>query len=167
MFKIDQVKNLLDCEQCNHLLVDPVALPCGYSVCKKHLDELMEASPKESNTFLCKLCDDEHYIPKKGFAINKRFQNALGIKLNTLKLNPVYEECKTEINDARINIQKLEILEKNPENLISEYFEELKRHVELRRDELKLKLDNCSDQIIESIESAKENCIKSSKETKI
>jgi len=42
----------------------------------------------------------------------------------------------------------------------------LKRHVDLRREELKLKLDNCSDQIIESIESAKENCIKSSKETK-
>ncbi len=83
-----------------------------------------------------------------------------------MKLNPVYEECKTEINDARINIQKLEILEKNPENLILDYFEELKRHVDLRREELKLKLDNCSDQIIESIESAKENCIKSSKETK-
>ncbi len=78
MFKIDQVKNLIDCEQCNHLLVDPVALPCCYSVCKKHLDELMEASPKESNT-LCKSCDDEHYIPKKGLAINKRFQNALDI----------------------------------------------------------------------------------------
>ena len=115
---------------------------------------------------MCKLCDDEHYIPKKGFAINKRFQNALDIKLNTLKLNPVYEECKTEINDARINIQKLEILEKNLENLILEYFEELKKHVDLRREELKLKLDNCSDQIIESIESAKENCIKSSEETK-
>ena len=97
MFKIDQVKYLLDCDHCNNLLVDPVAIVCGNSVCKKHLDELMEASPKESNTFLCKLCDDEHYIPKKGFAINKRFQNALDIKLNTLKLNPVYEECKREI----------------------------------------------------------------------
>ena len=70
-------------------------------IAKKHLYELLESSPKESNTFVCKILDDEHYIPKKGFAINKSFQNALDIKLNMLKLNRVYEECKTEINDAK------------------------------------------------------------------
>jgi len=162
-------------------LVDPVTLPCGHTVCKRHadeqlegpnkpkkikFDELMEASPKESNTFLCTLCDDEHYIPKKGFAINKRFQNALDIKLNTLKLNPVYEECKKEIDDAKNNIQKIENLNKDPENCIYEFFEELKREVDLRREKLKLELDNSSDEILQFIESAKDNCIKLSKETK-
>jgi hypothetical protein len=104
---------------------------------------LLESYPKDSNTFPCKLCDDEHYIPKKGFAINKTIQNALDIKLNTLKLNPVYEECKSEINDAKISIQKIEILEKDPDNYIFEYFEEFKRQVDIRREELKLKLDEC------------------------
>ena len=74
----------------------------------------------------------------------------MDIKLKTLKLNPVYEECITEINDAKINIQKIEILEKDPENYIFEYIEEFKRQVDLRREELKLKLDNCSDEIIKS-----------------
>ena len=166
MFKIDQVKNLFDCKQCNQLLVDPVTLLCGYSVCKRHIDELLESNSKESNTFLCKLCDDEHCIPKKGFAINKSIQSALDIKLNTLKLNPVYEECKSEINYAKNNIQKIENLEKDPENYSFEYFEELKRQVDLRREKLKLELDNYSDEIIQSIESAKENCIKMSKESK-
>jgi hypothetical protein len=142
-YKIDQVKNLFDCKQCDQLLVDPVTLLCGYSVCKRHLDVLLESYPKDSNTFPCKLCDDEHYIPKKGFAINKTIQNALDIKLNTLKLNPVYEECKSEINDAKISIQKIEILEKDPDNYIFEYFEEFKRQVDIRREELKLKLDEC------------------------
>ena len=40
----------------------------------------------------------------------------------------------------------------------NEYFEELKRQVDLRREELKLKLDNYSDEIIQSIESTKDNC---------
>ena len=166
MFKIDQVKNLFDCEQCYQLLVDPIALPCGTSVCKTHLDELLEYSPKESNTFLCKLCDDEHSVPKKGFVIHKRIQNALNIKFNTLKLNPVYEECKKEINDVKMKMQKIEALEKDPEYFIFEYFEKLKRQVDLRRETLKLKLDNCSDEIMQSIENTKENCIKMSKETK-
>jgi len=116
MFKIDQVKNLFDCEQCNQLLVDPISLPCGYSVCKGHLDELLKNPPKEINKFECELCKKNHCIPEDGFAINKRIQNALNIKLSTLKLNPVYEECKKEINEAKNKIQKIENLEKDPEN---------------------------------------------------
>jgi len=166
MFKIDQVKNLFDCEQCNQLLVEPVTLPCGYSVCKRHLDELLENTPKDMNKFDCQLCEEKHYIPENGFFVNKRIQNGLNIKLNSLKLNSVYDKCKREITDAKNNIQKLENLQKYPENYIFEYFEELKRQVDLRREELKLKLDNCSDEIIQSIEITKEDCIKLSKETK-
>ena len=166
MYKIDQVKNLFDCEQCNQLLVEPVTLPCGYSVCKRHLDELLENTPKDMNKFDCQLCEEKHYIPENGFFVNKRIQNGLNIKLNSLKLNSVYDKFKREITDAKNNIQKLENLQKYPENYIFEYFEELKRQVDLRREELKLKLDNCSDEIIQSIEITKEDCIKLSKETK-
>ncbi len=127
IFKIDQVKNLFDCEQCYQLLVDPVTLLCGYSVCKIHLDDLLENTPKEINKFECELCKKKHCIPENGSAINKRIQNGLNIKLDTLKVNPVYEECKTEINEAKNNIQKIENLEKDPENYSFEYFEELKR----------------------------------------
>jgi hypothetical protein len=118
-YKIDKVKNLFDCKQCDQLLIDPVTLLCGYSVCKRHLDEQLESNPKDLNTFSCKLCDDEHCIPKKGFAINKSIQNALDIKLN-----PVYEECKTEINDAKINIQKIEILESDDESAVGHSLED-------------------------------------------
>ncbi len=117
------------------------------------------------NKFECELCKEKHCIPEKGFAINRRIQNGLDIKLNSLKLNSVYEECKKKINEAKYQIQKIEILEKNPENYVFEYFEELKRQVDLR-EELKLKLDNCSDDIIKTIESAKDNCIKFFKESK-
>ncbi len=39
MFQIDHAKNLV------------AGRSSGYSVCKKHLEELVESSPKESNTF--------------------------------------------------------------------------------------------------------------------
>jgi len=56
------------------------------------------------------------------------------------------------------------VLEKEPENYIIEYFEDLKRQMDLRREELKLKLDNCSDEIIQSIERTKEVKVYLSKE---
>jgi hypothetical protein len=103
---------------------------------------------------------------KKGFSVNKRIQKGLDIKFNTLKLNPVYEECKKEIDDAKNNIEEIETLEKDAENFILKYFEDLKRQVDQRRENLKMKLDNCSDEIILSIGSAKESCTKLSKESK-
>ncbi len=81
----------------------------------------MESSPKKIKLD-CELCDKKHFIPEDGFAINIRIQNALNIKLNSLKLNPVYEECKIEINDAKIEFQRIEALEKESENYIFALF---------------------------------------------
>ena len=163
MFKIDQVKNLWDCEQCNRLIVDPVTIVCGYSVCKKHLDELLENS-MEDNKFKCELCHEEHSIPEKGFVINRRIQKQLEIQLNKFKPSQAFENCKRELNDVKDNVVKIEALEKDPETYIYEYFEEIIRQVDLRREEIKLKVDSCSDEIIGLIVRSKENCVRLVKE---
>jgi hypothetical protein len=74
------------------------------------------------------------------------------------------KDCINEIEEAYINISKLEALETDPDYFIYEYFQEIKRNVDWRREELKLRIDICSEEIIQSIESTKVNCIKLSKE---
>ncbi len=163
MFKIDQVKGLLDCEQCLQLLVNPITIPCGYSVCKKHLDEQLENSMEE-NKFQCVLCQRQHVVPTEGFVINRRLQDALEIELNKFKPSQAYEDCKKIINDAKDYVAKIEALNKDPETYIYDYFEEIKRLVDLRREEIKLRVDSCSDEMIRSIENSKENCVRLAKE---
>jgi len=51
----------------------------------------------EKNIFQCELCQEEHTIPKSGFKVKKRLQSGLEIQFNTLKLTPVFNECKTVI----------------------------------------------------------------------
>ena len=162
MFKIDQIKHLFDCCQCNLLLVDPVTLPCGYNVCERHI--IYELLGNDNNKLKCQFCPRDHPIPEDGFIVNKQIQKALDIKLNTLKLNPVYDECKNMIMEAKENVTKIESLERNAESYIYEYFEDIKRKVDLRREDLKMKIDTCSDELIKSIESNQLNCIKLSKE---
>jgi len=96
--------------------------------------------------------------------IQKNIQNLLNFELNAFKLSPVFEECKEEIEDARNNMVKVELLEKNAENYIFEYFEDIKRQVDIRREDLKFKIDNYSDEIIKSVETNQINLIKLSKE---
>ena len=164
MFKIDKVKSSFDCDLCNKLLVDPVVMPCGNSICKAHLNEVLTNISAEKNTFICFICQEEHYIPKNGFTIHKKLQNLLSLELNALEPSPLYEECKKKIENAKEKVVKIELLEKNPENYLYEYFEDIKRQVDLRREELKLKIDNYSDDIIRSIDDTHMDLIKVSKE---
>lgn len=112
MFKFDKIKNLFDCSLCNSLLVDPVSLPCGFNVCKQHIDQQLTNNPEERSTFKCEKCQDEHHIPKRGFVVNSQIQNALSIELSNIKITPVFDQCKKEINEARENVVKIESLDK-------------------------------------------------------
>ena len=164
MFKVDKIKNFFDCDSCHQVLVDPITIQCGSNVCKGHLDKLLKNVSKDKSSFQCEICKEEHFIPSSGFKVNKMVQNGLEIQFNTLKLTPIFDECKTVINKARDRVAEIETLEKNSEGYIYEYFEDIKRKVDIRREDLKIKIDKYSDEVIQSIESIQLNYIKISKQ---
>jgi hypothetical protein len=49
------------------------------------------------------------------------------------------------LNEAKKNIANIDTLQEDPENFIYSYFEEIKRQLDLRIEEIKLKMDGCSD----------------------
>lgn len=153
MYKIDKIKG----DQCNKLIVEPVFTACGYSVCNSHVSQL-------KNTFKCELCHVEHEVPKQGFVVNRKVQDALDIQLNTLELTPIYEECKQAIEESQKNVVEIESMGKDSENYIYEYFEDIKRQVDLRREDLKSKIDTFSDETIESINNTQLECRRLSKD---
>jgi DNA repair ATPase RecN len=157
VYKIEKIKHLLDCDIYNKLLIDPVSTLCGFIVCKSHLDHY-------EDTFQCDLCNSEHTVPKNRYKVLKRLQDALSIQLNTFELTPVYDECKKIIEEAQKDVNEIESIDKDPENFIYEYFEDIKRQVDLRREYLKEKIDTYSDETIESINNAQINCQKLAKE---
>jgi hypothetical protein len=164
MYKINEVKATFDCDLCNKLLVDPVVMQCDSTICKTHLDKLITNGSNEKRTFICEICQEDHLIPKKGFMVNNRLQKLLRLELNALKVSPVFNECMKEIEDAKENVVKIGLLEKNAENYIYDYFEDVKRQVDIRREDLKFKIDKYSDEIIKSVELDQKNLIKLSKE---
>ncbi len=88
----------------------------------------------------------------------------MSIQINTLEPTPVYDECKKVIEEAQKDMNEIESIDKDPENFIYEYFEDIKRQVDLRREYLKEKIDTYSDETIESINNAQINCQKLAKE---
>ena len=167
MLKVELLKSSLECDVCNALLVDPIVMPCDNVVCKTHLDKLSANLSNEKKVFVCEICQEEHYIPKNGFIVNSRLKNFLSIELNAFEPSPIFNECKTEIEEAKIKLLKIEQLEKDPEIYTYEYFEDIKRKVGLRREDLKFKIDTYSDEIIKSIDNTQVNLAKLSKKVNL
>jgi len=164
MYKVEKFKKFFDCDLCHQVLVDPISFPCGNNVCKDHLDKLLKNVSKEKCFFQCEICQEEHFIPKSGFKVDKRLQRGLEIQFNTLKLTSIFDECKAVIKTVHEKVAKIEMLEKNSEVYIYDYFEDIKRKVDIRREDLKMKIDKYSDEVIQSIEGTQANYIKLSKQ---
>lgn len=164
MFKIDRVRKLLDCDLCNQLLVDPVTIACGYSLCKSHLDVLLKVEDQTAkSTFTCEICHKDHVIPYEGFIISRRIEDALEIELNNLKPTVIFNECKQEIIRATENLDKIGLLETNSEFYVSEYFDNIKKKVEERRNYLKKEIDTSADELILSMDITEDRCLKLAK----
>lgn len=95
MFEVEKLKSIsiLDGGECSQALVDPVALPCGNTVCKWYLDELQSKAV-----------------------------------------------CVTR--------QKIDFWQKNAEPHTEQYFDDAMRDVDLRREEVKARVDLFSEELL-------------------
>jgi len=161
MYKIDEVKNSFDCDLCKKILADPVVMPCGSFICKIHINRMINNSCDQKDILICEICQEEHHIPKNGFVVNNRLKKLLKLELKSLKFDcPVFDDCKKGLEKAKENMLKVEELEKNGEMFIYNYFEDIKRQVDLRREILKQNIDNYSDEMIKSVEKTQTDLIK-------
>ena len=102
------------------------------------------------------------------FEANNHLQDVLGLErftpISNLEQSSISEDCQKEIDEAKEKMRKVEEMEKSSEIYIFDYFEEIKRKVDLRREDLKFRIDTYSDEIIKSLEANQHNCIQLSKQ---
>ena len=145
-FKMN-VKEELTCEYCKDIYNEPVTLNCcGENICKQHLDELI--SNNSSNKFTCPLCNEEN--TKQNFSVNKLIQRLVQNELHKFEIDTEY---KVVLKNLKKEIFDLETILKDPENIIYEEISELKRQVDLDREQLKSKIDELADDLIDQLES--------------
>ena len=137
----------LTCKYCNEIYKDPINLTCcGDNLCKSHIKEI--TSKSSSNKFTCPLCQEEN--KSQHLRVNKLIQNLIENNLHKFELDSkflkVYGSLKAQIG-------KLETILKDPENLIYEEIAELKRQVDLDREQLKSQIDELANNLIQQLDS--------------
>jgi DNA repair exonuclease SbcCD ATPase subunit len=141
------IKERLTCKYCNNIYNDPITLTCcGDHLCKQHIEEL--TSTNSPNRFKCPLCDEEN--PKQNFNVNKLIRDLLESNLHKFdvdsKFKIIFDSLKTEIHN-------LEAVLTDPENIIYMEIRDLKRQVNLDRENLISQIDKQANDLIQQLES--------------
>ena len=93
------IKKELTCQYCNEIYKQPIALPCGDSICKHHIEELI--SNNSINKFNCPVCNKENL--NQELNPNKILEKLIKIELHEFKINPIYEKT---LDDLKIGSKK-------------------------------------------------------------
>jgi len=149
------LNQLFDCKFCSKLLHDPVLLPCGKTVCKIHTQEVANNE--------CIFCTKLHHIPEDGLPVNEFVEKQLEMQLNRINFNFCHlTDCQILLEDLNQKINEVELIRNDKENFIYEYFSDITREVDLRRDTLIRDIEEYSNEIIEDINKLRQECLDSS-----
>lgn len=148
---MDVVKQAIKCSECWNFLVKPVMLPCGWSVCQKHLEN--SQNPK----FFCKLCNKEHQIEKSYMNVNKALDSLVKANLENLNLGPEYVAFN-RCNQLDQTINEIEMIRDNASCFIDKIVDKLKLKTEIIQTEFKTQIDEKAKQIIQLLDNYKKEC---------
>ena len=131
-------KSDLKCQLCSKILKDPVNLPCYCTICHAHLTD---GSAKDG-VILCESCGETFVVKDMHSKVNKLFKRILDAEGH---LSPQEKAVKSEIQYLLNEFQLLydQIQQEQTEFEVSshDHFAEIKRQIDLQREQLKEKID--------------------------
>ena len=133
------LKSEFICSICKLVLSNtPVTLPCTHVMCNQHL---RDGTAKDSS-IRCLECDQEFDVPSNGFPPNKIISSVITKDLH------LSDEEKTLKYAMQTLIQQLESLQSDLKQKLSDlerinfdHFSEVRRQIDVQREELKKKID--------------------------
>ena len=148
-----EIATNLVCTICKKILSEPVSLSCNCTVCKCHLDDLCKSLKRGGNSLItCPSCQEEFHVPKQGFKINKLSKVIIDTDEHLMETE---KELKTMLGSLLVDFENLVKKLKKKEREFSlfqfDYYAEIRRQIDLRKEMLKLRVDEIADEMIEQV----------------
>jgi hypothetical protein len=150
------VNEIIKCPICKQILSSPVFLPCGESICKIHV--------VDKKQLLCVVCEEDHTIPNEGLVANKAIEKLIQTKIDKCDFGPEYKNASYSCKKLEKILDEIDLMRRDPCFHIGEMIGELKSEIDLRREELKLTIDNEAEALIKQVSDYQEECKKNLKE---
>jgi hypothetical protein len=127
------ISELICCKTCKQILKKPVIIPCGETICAEH-----ETLFRNEETVRCQFCDKDHELadPEQHFLPNKGIEGFLAGEISKLDLGEKYKRIAKLLEEMSDQVRRFDELKERPESLIFEKFQEMRRKVDLVREEI-------------------------------
>lgn len=153
---MNKILNAIKCVNCQSVLSSPVFLPCTHSVCQKH-----EIHSNDGFVSVyCFECGIEHRKSSNGvgFPANSALATIIEAQIESLEFGKGYKEAKESCEKLRALVKHAEELLNDPENFTFEKLDEMKNAVQLRGEEIKLRIDSEMLKLIEKMNEHRTSC---------
>jgi hypothetical protein len=158
--RLSRTKKSYACSFCNKIISDAIKLPCDISICNEHTIN--------GSTFNCQSCQKPHLAPHTGFEKNDELQNqiASGIYLTKSEsdhkrsIEAIFEKICESFDEFSLKFNEFEYFN-------HEHFADIERDIEIRREKLKIQIDDISEEMIRLVKKKKNKFVEKSKLIKI
>ena len=161
IYEQSEITELLNCELClkpYDIYYEPKMLPCcGKTICNTCVT-LIEKQVKE-NKFICIACKEEDTMPKNGFQINRTVVKLIEKQPKEISRGQEADKLKQNLFDLEQLVNKLDFEMKNGEYLITEDCRELRRQVQLAKEEKVYKINKHCESLLQKIDVYEERCL--------
>lgn len=146
--------SLIKCSICKEILEEPVVLPCGHTVCKKHVKE-----DDSSIIIKCLECETVHEkAENRGFPKNIVVEKLLRKSFDKLDLGTEHNDAVKAFREIKQLIDKIKRLREDPEFELDSVISKLKNEIDVRREEAKQSIDNEALRLIKKLDDYEREC---------
>jgi hypothetical protein len=155
---LNSKKSQFTCSNCSKIFKDPIQLPCGDSICSKHLKE---RDVVKTNRIKCNRCTEEFGVKnneyKSNEALTQLIESQSHLSDQEIRLKQELEESVRKFFEFYDEFnQKKTQLESNAYDL----FHEMRFQIDEHREELKKRIDDISLAMIDKIKKHEEVYLK-------
>jgi hypothetical protein len=147
-----KISSAINCVNCREVLVSPVFLPCGCSICEKHTINV-------DRPIHCCSCKIDHLLPTNGkFPPNKALSSILVTQIGTKNFGQKLADAKKSCSQLEELLASIEDILTDPYNFTYDVIRGLMDVVQSKGDDIKLEIDNQIDRILSKLEEYHEKC---------
>ena len=143
---MDKIRSAIKCAICREILKSPVILPCTDIVCKKHV------SIQTKDVIRCEKCGVEHVIPANGFLSVPSIEEIIKSNIVQLDFGSLHKGASKSCESFEDALKEFRLLLNDPCFYTSGKIDPLKNTVQLKGEELKLRIDEEMKKLIGRLE---------------
>lgn len=157
---MDIIKAAIKCANCNKVLSIPVVLPCGHSICREHTKNI-----ENNKQLLCHKCGKTHKISKQQeFPVNEPLMDMINAQIESVNFGHVHQATRDSCSQLSEQLMLTETILNDCECFLHDWITDSKNRVYLKSEELKLEIDNVSQNLITRLENYEKECKENFKE---